>query len=122
MTDDREDGSPGAGQLESLLDSQQELLREKHGDLRLPLGAKNPRLTEKMGDETGLKFYSSQFDLDATFAPESMPTDPTLDMEALRNDVKKTASENEQQVFAELKADVVAEMKREVIEPIGAAI
>ena len=122
MTDDREDGSPGAGQLESLLDSQQELLREKHDDLRLPPGAKNPRLTEKIGDETGLKFYSSQFGFDATFAPESMPADPTLDMEELRNDVKKTASENEQQVFAELKADVVAEMKREVIEPIGAAI
>lgn len=125
MTDDREDGSPGTDdldstidQLESLLDSQQELLLEKHDDLRPPPGAKIPRLTDKIGDATGLKFDSSQSDLDETHAPESMPADPTLYMEAPLNDVKQTIGENVQQAFAELKADVVAEIKREVIESI----
>ncbi len=125
MTDDREDGSPDTDdldstidQLESLLDSQLELLRKKHDDLRLPPGAKIPRLTDKIGDATGLKFDSGQSDLDATHAPESMLEDPTLDMEEPLNDVKRTVGENVQQAFAELKADVVAEIKREVIESI----
>ena len=47
-----------------------------------------------------------------------MPADPTLYMEAPLNDVKQTIGENVQQAFAELKADVVAEIKREVIESI----
>ena len=128
MADDREDSSPGTDdldstidQLESLLDSQQELLREKHDDLRPPAGAKIPRLTDKIADATGLKFDSSQSDLDANHAPDSTAADPTPDMEALLNDVKQTVGENVQQAFAELKADVVAEIKREVIESIGAA-
>ena len=106
-------------QLELLLESKRELLRETSAGQRPPSGVKIPRLTDKIVTVANLKFSAAESKFYAQSEAGSNSIDPQPDMAALIDDVKRAVGENMQQAFAELKADVVAEIKREVIDSFG---
>ena len=95
-------------QLELLLESKRELLRETSAGQRPPSGVKIPRLTDKIVTVANLKFSAAESKFDAQSEADSNSIDPQPDMAALIDDVKRAVGENMQQAFAELKADVVA--------------
>ena len=128
MADDPKPGSADADaldstidQLELLLESKRELLRESSAGVRPPSGVKIPRLTEKFAIGPDLDFNAAEPKFAVSGATDRKPIDPTPDLAALIDDVKRAVGENMQQAFAELKNEVVAEIKRDVIDSIGDA-
>jgi len=106
-------------QLELLLESRREQLHDSSARLRPPPGSKVPILTDKIVELTATDFSAK--DAKKEEKPPDLPAAaaPGQDMEALLEDVKRLVGENMHQAFANLKADVVADIKREVIETIS---
>ncbi len=128
MPDDpKENGSDGGdlddtiSRLESLLDNKNDQLRDRGAGRGAPTGVRIPRLTKKVIDVSSVKFDADP----ATAAPEppddDLPTKPVDAAEGLLEDVKQIVGENMQRAFADLKADVVADIKREVLETIASS-
>ncbi len=101
--------------LELLLERTQQLLDVQQPKQGPPVGAIIPILTDKIVDVSALHFNSPAASLSAAVAQSSV-----LAAAAATNvdDVKRLVSENIQDAFADLKADVVAEIKREVVESL----
>jgi valyl-tRNA synthetase len=99
-------------QLKLPRENKHELLTESSTTAQPPAGMKIPKLTEKIAPLTTLDFNASD---PVTAAVEDAPPDPTPGAETIADDVKRIINENVPLAFADLKADVVAEIKSGVI-------
>jgi valyl-tRNA synthetase len=99
-------------QLKLPRENKHELLAESSTTAQPPAGMKIPKLTEKIAHLTTLDFNASD---PVTAAVEDAPPDPTPGAETIADDVKRIINENVPLALADLKADVVAEIKSGVI-------
>ena len=99
-------------QLKLPRENKHELLAESSTTAQPPAGMKIPKLTEKIAHLTTLDFNASD---PVTAAVEDAAPDPKPGAETIADDVKRIINENVPLAFADLKADVVAEIKSGVI-------
>lgn len=119
MAEDTEDGSGSLDrtidQLELLLESQREQQPDAAAQSRPPEGVAVPKLTRKVSEINPQQRAVENGPGRVEVSPSAPEPGPAGDTTALVDDVRRMVDENIRAAVAGLKADVVADLKRELV-------
>jgi len=105
--------------LESLLDTKTKQMRETAAGAGPPPGVRLPRLTNKIVQLSEAKFSTDTAPASGRPPHDDASRNPEGDINAVLDKIQRHLSEDLQQAFTELKADVIAEVEHSIIEKIG---